>query len=628
MSCNFKAYSLTIGLFCILSFSIYAQDQKQADSLISIFEKGNLENELEVLKLISENEADPQKALKYSELLIEKASEQSNYSYAHSGYLQKGYHLQSLGNYTEALQAFFKSKEQAGLAKDALGEAAVLISIADTYSEMGSSKNAKSYYKRGLKEVRAINDSMVLATTLLNAGDEYLKTKQYDSALVYFEESGIIFDKLNVPIGLAYNYGNSGMVYAEQGKDELAEKKISEAIEILQELEDYAPISVYLNYMSDIYFRKNNLEKAFAYAEQSLDLAERFNLKKEISEAHLQLSELSKIKGDYKNAYENYENYVLFRDSINNLETVQEMARLRTDYEISQKQVQLDLLEQQRKTQQAVLTGIAIVLLLIGILAIGLFRRNKFISRTKAIIEKEKNRSEKLLLNILPKDTAIELRDSGKVVAKRFDSVSVLFGDFVGFTSYSERLSPEEVVDSVDFYFSKFDEIVEKYGLEKIKTLGDCYMCAGGLPFPAKDHAQRILMAAFEMTEFVRSSKARSEIEYKELNFDLKIGINSGPVVAGVVGTKKFAYDIWGDTVNIASRMESHSEPGKINVSENTCKLISDDFECEYRGEFEVKNKGLMKMYFVKKAKEDFLSSFSNKIASKQEKETELEESS
>ncbi|QYA26466.1 tetratricopeptide repeat protein [Gramella sp. MT6] len=623
MFCMLKAYSLTIGLFCILGISVYAQDQKQADSLILIYEKGT-NNDLEVLKQIAEYETDPQKAIIYSDILITKALKEASNQYAHSGYLQKGYHLQSLGNYTEALKAFFKSEEQAVLAGDELGKSAVLISIADTYSEMGNSKNAKSYYKRGLREVREINDSMVLATTLLNAGDEYLKTKQYDSALIYFEESGLIFKELNVPIGLAYNYGNSGMVYAEQGKDELAEKRISEAIDILKKLEDYSPISVYLNYMSDIYFRKNKLDKAFSYAEQSLGLAERYNLKKQISEAHLQLSELNKNRGDYKNAFNNYENFVLYRDSINNLETVQEMARLRTDYEVSQKQVQLDLVEQQRKTQKAVLIGIAIALLLIAILAIGLFRRNKFISRTKAIIEKEKNRSEKLLLNILPKDTAMELRDSGKVVAKKFDSVSVLFGDFVGFTSYSERLSPEEVVDSVDFYFSKFDEIVEKYGLEKIKTLGDCYMCAGGLPFPSQDHAQRIVMAAFEMTEFVRSSKARSEIEYKELNFDLKIGINSGPVVAGVVGTKKFAYDIWGDTVNIASRMESHSEPGKINISEKTCELIDRDFECEYRGEFEVKNKGFMKMYFVKKANEDYLRKFKELSSNKMQTEHSL----
>ncbi|GAA4323404.1 hypothetical protein GCM10023115_52100 [Pontixanthobacter gangjinensis] len=592
------------GLIFLIDISLLAQDQKLADSLIHAYKEGNYKDELQVLQEIAEYESDPNVALTYSVLLIEKALTQSNHLYAHSGYLQKGNHLQSLGNYIEALQAYFKSEEHAALAGDELGKAGVLIAIADTYSEMGNSSNAKSYYRKGLKEVRQINDSVVLATTLLNAGDEYLKTKNYDTAMQYFKESGIIFKILDVPIGLAYNFGNSGMVYAETGNDSLAEKNIMQAIVILEELEDYHPIAVYLTYLSDIYLRKNDIEKAFSYAEQSLNLSRQQNLKKEISEAHLKLAELNKTVGDYEKAYGHFEDHILYRDSIRNIEAVQEMARLRTENEVAKKQTEVDLLEQKEKTQSAIVVATGIGMLFIGLIAFGLYRRNKFISRTKSIIEKERNRSDRLLQNILPEETALELKNSGKVKSKRFDSVSVLFGDFVGFTRYSERLSPEELVDCVDFYFSKFDEIVEKYGLEKIKTLGDCYMCAGGLPFPVKDHAQRLTLAAFEMQEFVSTFKAKSELASERIKFNIKIGINSGPVVAGVVGTKKFAYDIWGDTVNIASRMESHSEPGQINISESTYKLIDHNFICEHRGEIEVKNKGLMRMYYVKGIKE------------------------
>jgi class 3 adenylate cyclase len=235
-------------------------------------------------------------------------------------------------------------------------------------------------------------------------------------------------------------------------------------------------------------------------------------------------------------------------------------------------------------------------------LAIGLFRRNKFIEKTKQLVEIEKDRSDKLLLNILPEGTAKELKDNGKVTPQKFDSVTVMFTDFEAFTKYSQDLTPELLVKSVDYHFSKFDQIIEKYGLEKIKTIGDSYMCAGGLPIPTKDHAQKMLHAAFEIRDFIENIKSS---EVREItHFNIRIGIHTGPVVAGVVGLKKFAYDIWGDTVNIASRLESNSEPGKINISENTYQLIKESFDCEYRGEIKAKNKGMMKMYYVHNKKE------------------------
>jgi len=207
------------------------------------------------------------------------------------------------------------------------------------------------------------------------------------------------------------------------------------------------------------------------------------------------------------------------------------------------------------------------------------------------------------LLNILPEQTAEELKDKGKVQAKRFDSVSVMFTDFKDFTTYSDKLSPEELVDSIDFYYSKFDDIIEKHGLEKIKTVGDAYMCAGGLPFPTRDHPIKMVEAALEIAEFVNESK-KVDPDSKS-RFDIRIGINTGSVVAGVVGKKKFAYDIWGDTVNIASRMESNSDPGKINISDNTYQLVKNQYKCTYRGEIQAKNKGMMKMYFVEGALEN-----------------------
>ena len=404
------------------------------------------------------------------------------------------------------------------------------------------------------------------------------------------------------------------MVYAEQGKDKLAEANINEAISLLEELQNYYPISVYLTYMADIYAKKGKLKNSIAFADRSLKLATQYGLKEQISDANLKLSELYEKDLNFKKAYSYYQDHIKFRDSVTNLGAVQQMADLRTDYEVAQKQTELDLLAKQQeselalftqkqRTQKAIVIASGVASFLIILLAFGLYRRNKFIKRTSEIIEKEKNRSDELLLNILPEEIAKELKNQGKVISSRFESVSVLFTDFKDFTGYSENVSPEILVESVDYYFSKFDEIMDKYHLEKIKTVGDSYMCAGGLPFPTTDHAFKTVMAGIEIAEFVE--KNREPSNSKMIPFEVRIGINSGPVVAGVVGKKKFAYDIWGDTVNIASRMESNSEPGCINISENTYNLIKEHFNCRYRGEIAVKNKGMMKMFYVHCAKDD-----------------------
>ncbi|WP_010228560.1 adenylate/guanylate cyclase domain-containing protein [Gillisia marina] len=355
-----------------------------------------------------------------------------------------------------------------------------------------------------------------------------------------------------------------------------------------------------------MYIQKKEIQKkAFQYATKSLELSTKYGFKNYIADANRKLSELNEQAGDTAKAFLYYKDYISYRDSVRNLESVSEMANLRTNFEISQKQTEVDLLNQQKRNQQILVIGVLVALFLLMLLAFGLYRRNNFIRRTNLIIEKEKNRSEHLLRNILPEETAQELMKTGKVQAKRFDEVSVLFTDFEGFTQYSESLSPEELVKSVDFYFSEFDKIIEKHGLEKIKTIGDSYMCAAGVPFPMKDHAINMIYAALEILEFVEEAKKNTL--GIGAHFEIRIGINSGPLIAGVVGSKKFAYDIWGDSVNMASRMESCSEGGKINISEHTFQLVKGHFSCKERGEIEVKNKGLVPMYFVENNK-DFVS--------------------
>ena len=587
--------------------SFFAQNQKVADSLVKIYQKNKLENseKLELLRNLSFNEVNNlELSLKYADELIALSKLEKNYLYLHRGYNQKGNKNRLIGDLNKALNDFFKSAEAATKAKFISGKGVAYMSIADVYSIMGNSNNAEVYYTKSINLLRKTKDSISLASALLNAGDEYSRNKKYNLALKYFKEASIIFDKTDYLIGTGYALGNIGMVYAKQGNNELGKIYITKAIKILEKLNDFYAISEYLIYMSDIYLTQNDWTTSLSYAKRSLDLAQKYGLKDQISNSNLKISELYQKAGNHKESFTYYKNYIKYRDSVTNLKSVQQMADMRTNYEVSQKQIEVDLLEKDSeiqklkdKKQQNIIYATAISLFLILIITIGFYRRYKFIKKTNGIIEEEKNRSNTLLLNILPEETALELKKNGKVQAKKFESVTVLFTDFEKFTHYAEKLSPEKLVESIDFYFSKFDTIMEKYNLEKIKTVGDSYMCAGGLPFPTEDHAYRVVLAALEIVRFVDISK---ELNVgNQTRFKVRIGINTGPIVAGVVGIKKFSYDIWGDTVNIASRMESNSESGKINISECTYQIIKNDFDCEYRGEIEVKNKGMMKMYFV-----------------------------
>lgn len=212
------------------------------------------------------------------------------------------------------------------------------------------------------------------------------------------------------------------------------------------------------------------------------------------------------------------------------------------------------------------------------------------------IIEKEK--SEALLANVLPRDTASEIMSKGKATKIKYNFVTVLFSDIQGFTRIAEELNPEVLIDELDKFFFYFDSVVEKYGIEKIKTIGDAYMCAGGIPERNRTNPVEVILAALEMKAYMQRLKESSELQGMKY-WDIRIGIHTGTVVAGVVGQKKLSYDIWGDTVNTASRMESSGEAGKINISGTTYEFVKDFFTCEYRGKMPVKYKGELEMYFV-----------------------------
>ena len=227
--------------------------------------------------------------------------------------------------------------------------------------------------------------------------------------------------------------------------------------------------------------------------------------------------------------------------------------------------------------------------------------KNNFVNRLvlkEALneVEAQKMQSEKLLLSILPEKVAEELKKTGKVTPQLYEEATVLFTDFKGFTIIAEHHSPAEMLRMLEYCFGTFDKICEKYHLEKIKTIGDGYMCAGGIPVPNESHALDAVNAALEMQKFMINYNENPDNQF---SLELRIGIHTGPLIAGVIGDKKFAYDIWGNTVNTASRLESSGIERKVNISQTTYELVRDYFDCEYRGMINAKNLGDIKMYLI-----------------------------
>lgn len=549
----------------------------------------------------------------------------------------QGKYLEVFDSWTQSLALF----ESIG---DTLGISNMASNLGVIYYDQGSHDNALTYYFQSLGMSEKLKDPRRITTALVNIGGVYSQMRDYDKALEYYQKVGLYFPELDDSLIKSTYLMGLGEVYSLKGNRDEAIKFFTEALEINRQTQDYAHN---LTMLGKEEFKRGNTQRAINYLTEALETARTSELaldqvqtllamgdvyqatspdnalevykegellaltmetNEELRDIYKGMSYAFEKKRDYKNAYAYQNKYLELKDLIFNLETDDKIRGLQFDFDLVKKQDQIGLLEKEAeitelraKRQKYIMYGTATALVLVFLMTLLLVNRYRYVKKTNRIIEEEKNRSENLLLNILPEETAAELKRNGKVSAKKFDFVTVLFTDFKGFTYLSQHLSPEDLVKSVDYYFSRFDAIMEKYNLEKIKTVGDAYMCAGGLPFPSTDHPVRMVQAAFEIAGVV--NEVKESPEQGIVPFEIRIGLNTGTVVAGVVGTKKFAYDIWGDAVNVAARMETMSEPGKINISEYTYEYIKDYFDCEYRGEVFVKNKGQMKMYFVNQAR-------------------------
>lgn len=627
--------------FLLLNNICYAQ-QSTIDSLSVLIEQSEEDStkvqimlDLSKLYFVS----DPNKAISISEqakALSESINYKSGVAYSNKNIGMGHYYM---SDYIQAISYWQKAKSIFEEVNDVVGVSNMLSNMGAVYSDQGAHVKSLEMTLLSLKLAEEAKDPFRIATALLNLSITHEGNQDYDLALNASTRALPLFESIDNVDGTGQTLLGIGRIYEGLGNYDSALIYIQKSLKFIKPSNYFYPDVLMI--LGAVYIKKADYERGFKYLNLSYNEALESGSDKTIAMslntlalAHeengdLELSielykksipsalELSNSNDELLDAYSGLVRLYLIRDnstkaleyqtllqtvkdSIYNIESAKAQNRLLFNYEIEKKEGEIALLNKENELQKAkeekqklIRNGFVYAFLLVLVFAsVVLIQRNK--------IKKGKKLSDELLHNILPDEVAEELKEKGESVAKDFEDVSVLFSDFKGFTNISENLTPQELVAELNTCFKSFDSIISSYGMEKIKTIGDAYMAAGGLHIPRTSTTKDVVMAGLEMQDFVRARKNELQSQDKPF-FEMRLGIHTGPVVAGIVGAKKFQYDIWGDTVNVASRMESAGEVGKVNISQDTYRQIKDDpsFTFEARGKIQAKGKGEMEMYFV-----------------------------
>jgi class 3 adenylate cyclase len=587
--------------------------------------------------------SNPNQAIALCDSLYEFAEIRGNKKVMATAMNMKGIAYDNISDFPNALKYHQKSlslREELG---EKQGMGASLNNIGIIYQNQGNQPKALDYYQRSLKIKEEIGDQKGTAITLNNIGIIYFNLEEYDEALDHHQRSLKIKQKIGDQSGISSSLGHIGNIYFILKDYPKALDYSGRSLKIQEAIGDQKGIAGTLYYLGNHYYKQGDYTQSLDYHIRSLQINEEIGYKlgmaKSLYSIGVNYNEQSryaaaiaqckksltlsvdmgaleiqqsacnclynayKSKGETKEALAYYEQMNKVKDSIFSEENTKKFTRLEVkhEYDIKEAAAKLEqekkdaLAAQEIKRNKFIRNGF-----IVGFGVMLLFALIFFSQRNK--IKAGKKQSDELLLNILPAEVAEELKAKGRTEAKQFEAATILFTDFKEFTAMSEKMTPKELVHDLNVCFSEFDKITSKYETEKIKTIGDAYMAACGVPTPTTDHAQKAVLAALEMALFIEKGKQK-KIALGLPYFEVRIGVHSGPLIAGIVGVKKFQYDIWGDTVNTASRMESSGEVGKVNISQATYDLIKDDesFEFQKRGKIEVKGKGEIEMYFVSK---------------------------
>jgi class 3 adenylate cyclase len=504
------------------------------------------------------------RSLEYEEMTAGRNGESglaTSYLNIGSVYALQEEFYQALNYFTKALLLYQQ-------ADDVNGTASAYTNIATTYKSLDSLDKANQYFLKAVPLLTQTRDDHSLGIAYLNMADVYRRQGDTGKMFEYFYKSEQLRKNLRDEMGLATLWISRGMSNAGLGRYKQAREECERALKIVEGKQAAKEIRDACDCLYQAHKGLKQGDLALAYFERASKLQD--SLARDDTRMDLQVMEFRKQ---------------VARDSVKREE---EKAAIATAHS-------RELIKGNRLRNVLLIAGLAL-----GFVSVSFYRLFNKTHRAKMVVEKEKRKADELLLNILPAEIAEELKQHGKVAAQEFDNVTILFTDFVGFTEASEKIRPQELVKELNHIYTRFDEIASKYGIEKIKNIGDAYMAAGGLPIANELSVRNTVLAALHMQEFVLNrNKERKAAGLPA--FEMRAGIHTGPVVAGIIGVKKFQYDVWGDTVNTAHRMESNDEPGRVNISASTYQFIKKDpeFTFQPRERIEVKGKGEMQMYLV-----------------------------
>ena len=514
----------------------------------------------------------------------------------------------ALENYLTAAQAF----ERLNLP---IFQAQALANIAPILHGQGMTDQATGYLERALAIQRRTGSRPAEGTTLLNLGVMQNDAGKRDAAVATYQAARKLFHELGDRKGESVALHNLGRSYSELGQRDVGIGYLREALALREAVGDQrGALSTRIAIGAEL-VESGRPAAGTPLLTAGLAEAKRLEVPELEAEARLRLFDAAKRAGRLAAAVDHLVAYVELRDKLLNASSQEKVAEMQTRFESERSAREIEVLQRDKaiqslelRRQELLRDALIVATLLLAVLAAVFVSRYRLKKRAEAVLRDknreleiahrevalERDKSEQLLLNVLPPAIAGRLKDREATIADRYGEATILFADLVEFTRLAQRMDAEEVVSLLNEVFTRFDALTDRYGLEKIKTIGDCYMAVGGVPERRDDHCAAVASMALEM---IRELDAFNAARGQALR--VRIGINTGEVVAGVIGRKKFIYDLWGDAVNMASRMESHGEPSRIQVTQAVVDAIGDRFVFEARGEIEVKGRGTMATYFL-----------------------------